>query len=165
MRGELQFKEQYLYDDLLQVPGAADLIGHFSGALWRSPEEFDGALPMIEAARAGGEPPMHFRWRSSSASAGMGTLRCRGQLTSLTLVVSGVDEAGDTITLKAFQQHLLNELRDTGYEPAFALMDLRERPLAATINFASPDDRAEQFIAALADRCFAAAYFRYHQLA
>ncbi len=167
VKGELQFKETYLYDDLLQIPGAADLIGYFSGQLWRSPEEFEGALPMLGAttAGAGAEPPMHFRWRSSAQTAGMATLRCRGQLASLTLVACGVDENADTITLRAFQQHLLTELRDTGYEPAFALMDLTERPLAATINFESPADRGEQLIAALADRCFAASYFRYHQLA
>ena len=35
------------------------------------------------------------------------------------------------------------------------------RPLVATINFQSPPDGPRQAVAALADRCFAASYFRY----
>ena len=65
----------------------------------------------------------------------------------------------------AFQRHLLLGLHDTGYEPAFALMDLSERPLVATINFAVPHPPADRIVLALADRCFGAAYFRYHGLA
>ena len=56
-------------------------------------------------------------------------------------------------------------MRDTRFEPAFALMDLEERPLVATIDFRPPPEQAEQIVAALADRCFAASYFRYHGLA
>ena len=72
---------------------------------------------------------------------------------------------GAVLLQKAFQRHLLTELRDTGYEPAFALLDLHQRPLVATVAFASPPDPQRQLLVALADRCFAAAYFRYLQLA
>jgi hypothetical protein len=44
-------------------------------------------------------------------------------------------------------------------------MDLKERPVVATINFASPQEQVDQLIAALSDRCFAASYFRYQNLA
>ncbi len=44
-------------------------------------------------------------------------------------------------------------------------MDLRERPLVATFPFESPAEAADQLLVALADRCFAAAYFRYLGLA
>jgi hypothetical protein len=44
-------------------------------------------------------------------------------------------------------------------------MDLTERPLVATINFFSPADEADRLAVALCDRCFAAAYFRTHNLA
>ena len=44
-------------------------------------------------------------------------------------------------------------------------MELKERPVVATINFRSPSEQADQLIAALTDRCFAASYFRYQNLA
>jgi hypothetical protein len=56
-------------------------------------------------------------------------------------------------------------LHDTGVEPSFALMDLEQRPVVATINFKSPEEHADQLVAALSDRCFAASYFRYQNLA
>jgi hypothetical protein len=86
-------------------------------------------------------------------------------LISLTLICSGLSDDQDRITLQAFQTHLLRELHDTGFEPAFALMQLEERPLAATINFQTPIDVADQHLSALADRCFAASYFRRQGLA
>jgi hypothetical protein len=59
----------------------------------------------------------------------------------------------------------LQELHDTGYEPAFDLVSLDQRPLVATINILSPPEPIDQMTIALADRCFAASYFRYHGLA
>ena len=157
VKGELQSVEEYRYDLLERVPGAADLIGHFSGLLWQRPDEFEEPLP-------GSSSGLNFRWRSCSSTAGIATLRCHRQLTSLSLLASGVAEETDTLTLAAFQQHLLRELRDTGYEPAFGLMELKQRPLVATIDFQSPSRPPDQAAAALADRCFAASYFRYQQL-
>jgi hypothetical protein len=157
VKGELQFSEEYRYELLERVPGAANLIGHFSGVLWQFPDEFEGPLP-------GSSAGLTFRWRSCSATAGMATLRCRGELVSLSLLASGLVEETDTLTLAAFQQHLLRELRDTGYEPAFGLMELKQRPLVATINFQSPANPPDQAVAALADRCFAASYFRFQRL-
>jgi len=104
------------------------------------------------------------RWSASAATAGIATVRFEDELMSLSLLASGLDADADTITLQAFQTHLLRELHDTGVEPAFALMELTQRPLIATINFRSPPNPAEQAVVALADRCFAAAYFRYHHL-
>jgi hypothetical protein len=106
-----------------------------------------------------------FRWLASAQTAGIATLRTAGHLTSLSLLASGVDPRADHLTLDAFQTHLLRELHDTGIEPSFALMDLSQRPLVATINFRSPDEQADQLVAALSDRCFAASYFRYQNLA
>ena len=156
--GELQSKAAYSYSLLEQIPGALDLITHFATSLWRSPEEFELPLP---------PPHRHIkaRWRSSAASAGIATIRVEDQLASLSLLACGIDADADTITLQAFQQHLLRELRDTKYEPAFALMDLKERPLVATINFFSPPMEQDRLAVALCDRCFAAAYFRTHNLA
>jgi hypothetical protein len=156
--GELQAKAPYSYSLLEQIPGALDLITHFATSLWRSPEEFELPLP----------PPQRditVRWRSSAQTAGIATIRCREALASVSLLATGVDADADTITLRAFQQHPLRELRDTSFEPAFALMDLHERPLVATINFFSPPDESDRLTVALCDRCFAAAYFRTHNLA
>jgi hypothetical protein len=157
VRGELELKAEYQYESLEQIPGAAELIGEFSGALWRSPNEFDQLLP-LEGIR------MTLRWQGTSPSTGIATLWQSEDLVSLSLLASGVDAEADRITLEAFQHHLLTELRDTGIEPAFALLNLTERPLVATVNFQSPDGQVPQVAAALADRCFAASYFRYQQL-
>lgn len=161
-RGELELQADYLYEHLEQIPGAADLIGHFSGCLWRSPAEFESPLPA-------GRTHLTFRWRASSTTAGLATLRCRGELTSLSLLACGVHAETDALTFQAMQQHLLRELHDTGFEPAFDLLHLQRQanhqPLSATINFQSPEAPDDRVIAALADRCFAASYFRYQGLA
>lgn len=169
-QGELSGKTEYQYEQLEQIAGAAELIGQFSGALWRSPEAFEmplqpGPRPAAGATGATDTAGLHFRWHSSAPTAGIATLRSGGELTSLSLLATGIAPEADTITLQTLQRHLLHELRDTGYEPAFALTDLAERPVVATIDFRPPPEAAGQMTAALADRCFAAAYFRYHGLA
>ncbi|HEY0010028.1 MAG TPA: hypothetical protein VGB55_14975, partial [Tepidisphaeraceae bacterium] len=93
------------------------------------------------------------------------TVRLGPDLASLSLLASGRDAEADAITLGAFQRHLLSELRDTEYEPGFGLLEIADRPLLATINLWSPPDERDRMTCALADRCFAAAYFRGQQLA
>ena len=157
-RGELQLKAEYRYEDLEKIPGAADLIGHLSGQLWQTPDVFECGFPIDGTT-------LTFRWRSASPSSGIATLRAAGELASVSLLASGVSQSTDAVTLEIFQHHLLRELHDTGYEPAFALVDLVERPLSATFNFKSPASQIDQMVAALADRCFAASYFRFQGLA
>jgi len=172
-KGELHAQQSYTYDDLERVPGAADLIAQFSGAVWRNPEEFELQLSWTDPSTGSGHGPsagsghsgLKLRWRASAPTAGIATLRSGADLVSLSLLCTGVNAAADQITLQAFQRHLLSELHDTGFEPGFDLMDLAHRPLVATINFRTPPDLREQMVTALADRCFAASYFRYHQLA
>ena len=157
-KGELRAEVEYRYEQLEQVPGASDLISTFAAAVWRSPEEFEVPL---HASRRG----LKLRWRSSASTAGIATVRHGDDLATVSLAASGLDETSDALTLRAYQQHLMHELRDTGYEPAFGLMDLKQRPLVATITLHSPPDSTDQLLVALADRCFAAAYFRYLSLA
>src|SRR5215208_4381343 len=91
VRGELQLLAEYRYEHLEQVPGAAELIGQFSSWLWQSPQEFEGVLnelPLaLGGAAGGGDAPLglSFRWRSSSDSSGIATVRWRGELASLSL--------------------------------------------------------------------------------
>jgi hypothetical protein len=155
--GELQMRQAYSYAALEQIPAASELIVRCSTALWRNPESFE--LPLLAPAGK-----LVLRWSQTASTAGIATIRHDDQLMSLSLLCCGKDADADQITLQAFQTHLLRELHDTGVEPAFALMDLKDRPLLATINFRSPPDRTEQAVVALADRCFAAAYFRYQGL-
>jgi len=152
-RGELHAQQDYSYQELERIPAAADLIAQFSTAIWREPEEF-----VTQVGWSGG---LKMRWRASAKTAGIATLRAGEELASLSLLCCGVDADADRITLAAFQRHLLTELHDTGYEPGFDLIELKARPLVATINFRSPDDAREQMVAALADRCFGASYFRF----
>lgn len=156
--GELRALAEYRYEQLEQIPGAGELIGTLSGAVWRSPQEFE--VPLHEE-----RPHLVLRWRATAATAGVATIWDRQVLASVSLACSGLDEDADRITLDAYQRHLLNELRDTGYEPAFSLVHLRERPLLASVGFATPADPTDKILVALADRCFAAAFFRYLSLA
>jgi hypothetical protein len=157
-RGELHSKADYTYEDLEHLPRAADMIAGFSAALWKSPEVVD-LEPILPGTR------ISCRWRACSPTAGVLTFRCSGHVASLSLLASGKDTEADRITLAVFQRHLLQELHDTGYEPAFDLVALTERPLVATFNLFSPSEPADQMAIAIADRCFAASYFRYQQLA
>lgn len=158
-KGELNDVAPYTYSDLVQIPGAADVITEMSTHLYRSPEHFEVPLLM-------GRRDIALRWKAVAPTAGIATVRFdESDLASVSLLASGLNPEADQITLQAFQRHLLTELRDTGYEPAFALMDLCQRPLVATVGFASPPDPQRQLLVALADRCFAAAYFRFLQLA
>ena len=157
MRGELLAKQKYQYEQLEQIPGAGELIGEFSGLLYRSSEEF-------ETPGSSGRG-VAMRWRSSSPTSGILTLRCASALASVSLLASGLNVDADHLTFQAFQHHLVRGLHDTETEPAFALMDLTERPIVATINFESPAGQTDRLTVALADRCFAAAYFRFLQLA
>jgi hypothetical protein len=157
-KGDLQLKADYGYAQLEQVGEASDLIVGFSTMLYRSPMEF-------EMSQVGNHRNLSFRWFASAPTAGIATLRCQGALISLSLLLSGLNPMSDKLTLDVFQQHLLRGLHDSGTEPAFALRDLEERPLVSTINFAEPQTYEDRLAVALADRCFAAAYFRFHQLA
>jgi hypothetical protein len=156
-RGELRSNMEYAYEQLERIPGASQLIAQFSSSLWRDPKEFETTF---------GAGHLKFRWFASADTAGIGTLRVNGELAALSLLASGIDPDADQLTLQAFQQHLLRELHDTGVEPSFSLMELKQRPLVATINFEQPiETEVDQLLAALSDRCFAASYFRYQHLA
>jgi hypothetical protein len=155
--GELRLKERYEYAHLDQLDQASGLITHFATLLWRSPDEFETPLP---ASLGGHKSGLRLRWRASAETTGIATLRWKEQLASISFLVSGQDAGSDVATLGAFQQHLLRELRDTPFEPAFGLAELVERPLVASIHFQAPDDPADRAAFALTDRCFAAAYFR-----
>src|ERR1700709_121931 len=115
-RGELQSRAEYRYEELERIEGSADLIAHFSANLWRSPEEFDTAL-------AGGRGGLSFRWRASADTAGIATLRYHADLCTISLLATGLNADADWLTLGAFQHHQLRELHDTGFEPAFHLME------------------------------------------
>jgi hypothetical protein len=151
--GEQQLLAEYSYSQLEQLPIAAELITILSTLLWRNPDEFETPIPNPNVA-------ISLRWLSTAPTTGLLTLRHSDQLASLSLLASGKDPQADHVTFQSFQTHLLRQLHDTGHEPAFGLMDLRPRPLIATVNFSSPQDDAARLTIALADRSFAAAYFR-----
>ncbi|MGC4076083.1 MAG: hypothetical protein QM702_03435 [Rubrivivax sp.] len=132
----------------------------FSNQLYRG----DGAHT-FELAPLGGVANLRFRWSASAPTAGVATIRADEQLASLSILATGINPSADSITLAAFQRRLTQELHDTGFEPAFGLLELDQRPLVATVPFYSPSEESARLIVALADRCFAASYFRFHQLA
>lgn len=153
-QGELRQITEYDYPALERIAGASDLIGRCSGELWKSPEEMEVFLT--------DDRQTALRWRSTAASAGVATVRRgNGELVSISLLAAGMNPEADKTTLAAFQQHLVRELRQTPFEPAFDLLGLKQRPLLATITFALGSESPDKMIEALADRAFGAAYFRY----
>jgi hypothetical protein len=157
-QGELQQTTEYDYATLEQIPGAIDIISRCSGRIWSSPDEMEVVLS--DHGRT------LLRWRSTAPTVGIATVRrASGDLVSLSLLTAGQDPTADATTLDVMQKHLVRELHETEFEPAFDLIHIKQRPLVATITFAAGGDKTEQMIEALADRCFAAAYFRYLGLA
>ena len=71
---------EYKYEQLEQIPGASDLIGTLSGAVWRSPLEFE--TPLHEERRR-----LVLRWRSTAATAGVATVWDGQSLASVSLAV------------------------------------------------------------------------------
>jgi hypothetical protein len=167
--GALLMRERYTYETLERVPGAVELIAQMSAALYRSPQEFEARLDGSRLA---------MRWRAVSDSSGIATVRWGRTLVAVSMLVSGLNADTDSATLGAVQRHVMTELRDTGFEPGFALVEIPDRPLLATMNLREPpvdeaekasgglsDLTAERMRLALVDRCFAAAYFRQMGLA
>lgn len=157
-QGEVRSLQPYDYATLERIPGCVALIAAFSGELYRSPESVDLALTRDA-------DDVSFRWRAAAPTAGIATIRTRGHLASLSILASGLRPDDDSITLDALQHHLTHELHDTGFEPGFGLLELRDRPLVATATFRSPESDEARLIVALADRCFAASFFRFHGIA
>ncbi len=154
-QGEVLLESDYSYADLERFAYTLDLIVTCATWIWRSPEEFELSLPAATHRK------LSLRWRACAPGAGIVTLRSGEMLASLSLLASGVSANGDSLTLKAFQQHLVRELHDTGFEPAFSILSLDQRPLLATVLFQAPAEREDHVSVAVTDRCFAAAFFRY----
>src|SRR4051812_39547774 len=138
--GEIRLKQEYDYGVLEEIPGAIDLIALFSTHLWRSPDEFVASLP-------GGHLTM--RWRSVSETSGIATLWHRSELASLSILLTGQEPNHGADTLQPVQQQLVNELRNTEFEPAFDLLHIPERPVSATLNVRAPNEPADQLLFAL----------------
>jgi hypothetical protein len=156
--GELHQLTPYDYASLELVPGALDVIARCSAELWKNPAEFE--IPLMDGGQC------FLRWRSTSESSGIATVRRKeGDLVSLSLLAAGRDPQAEATNFDVLQKHILRELRQTPFEPAFDLIGIKQRPLIATMTFATTGSANEQLIEALADRCFAAAYFRYLGLA
>lgn len=156
--GEVRAIELYDYATLERLPGCIDLIARLSASLYRTPDGYDLAI-------ANAADDVTLRWHAAAPTAGIATIRAHGELASVSILATGISRDADQITLAAFQRHLTQELHDTGFEPAFDLLALRQRPLLATMTFHSPTSDVARLIVAVADRCFAASYFRYHGLA
>jgi len=155
--GELRTLTPYGYQRLEQLPGCAGLIGTLAGAIWREPEMFEIDMPT--------EPPgLRLRWHATAETCGLMTLRWQTRVCSITALAGGQDDEAEKSTIAILQQKLVHELHGTPYEAAFSLLDLYQRPLAASINLRVFPPSSVAPITALADRCFAAAYFRYLQL-
>jgi hypothetical protein len=153
-QGELRDLTEYDYESMESIPGAADVIARCSGELWKSPLEME--MPLSDSQET------WLRWKATADSSGLATVRCEpGELVSLSVLASGKDLRSDATTFAVLQQHLVLKLKQTPFEPAFDLVQLPQRPLVATMTFTTHGPAAEQQLQALADRSFAAAYFRF----
>ena len=158
-QGDLRATQPYDYSTLERLPGCSDMMASFSNHLYRETEGFECALTSGQADEA-----VRFRWHASADTAGIATVWADKQLASLSILASGIAPEADVITLNAFQRRITQELHETEFEPAFGLLQLPQRPLVATMTLFSPATDIARLLVALADRCFAASYFRYHRL-
>ncbi|WP_428938557.1 hypothetical protein [Fontivita pretiosa] len=155
-QGELRSTTHYDYPRLQCIEGAQDLLVAFT-------RELDGYIEQFELALPNSDGGLYFRWRACNPNgSGIATLRHDGQTLAISLLAGGIDLEADLITLKSFQQHLVRELHDTGLEPAFGINQLWQRPLLVSVGLRAPGPQMprDRWLFALADRCFAAAYFR-----
>jgi hypothetical protein len=151
-QGELRQVNEYERSLLELIPGARDLISTFDRELGKHTDELE--VPLGEERKA------FLRWRSTAPSAGIATVRrSSGELVSLSLLLAGRDAGADAATIDVLQKHLVRELKQTPFEPGFDLVHLEQRPLLATMTFAT-DAAGDRMLEALADRSFAAAYFQ-----
>jgi hypothetical protein len=155
--GEVRALQGYDYQTLEKVPGCIELIAKLSREMYLNPNEFELEVGL------GGEA-ISMRWNASSPSSGIASLRLASELLTLSVLAAGVSEQADQITLNAIQSRIVKELHDSGTEPGFGFLELPMRPLVATILLRDPKVLANQVLVALADRCFAASYFRYLNL-
>lgn len=149
---EVRSSTSYRYDLLQQIEQAPELIADLAAAIWRSPEAFD--------MKVGPGGRLHLRWRALAESSGIATLSDPTSCLSVSLVCGGLNIEAEQIALSAFHSHILRKLHDTQYEASFAVLQIKQRPLLATLGLAAPKEASDHTIFALADRCFAAAYFR-----
>ncbi|HVT88915.1 MAG TPA: hypothetical protein VHD56_08695 [Tepidisphaeraceae bacterium] len=150
---QAQQSNWYEYALLERIGGAVDLIACFSAELWKNSQEFEIPLPQTNGR-------LILRWFASAETAGIATIRERDKTLSVNLLASGINKDADALTLEAFQHRAVAELHDTGFEPSFDLIGLPERPLLASIGLFVPAKESDRPSFALADRCFAASYFR-----
>jgi len=155
--GDLRAIAPYVYQHLEQLPQCAELIGICAGAIWKDPESFEINLPTDPRG-------LELRWHATATTSGLMSLRWKTELCSITVLAGGQNDEQERSTIAVLQQKLIHELHGTPHEAAFSLIDLHQRPLAATINIRVSPPSTVAPIIALADRCFAAAYFRYLQL-
>jgi hypothetical protein len=152
-KGELHQLTEYDYATLEMIPDSTDLISRCAAAIAKNSHETQADL------RDSGDPTI--RWRATAPGTGIATVRrAGGEIVSLSLLAAGLAPESEKVTFETFQQHLARELRETPYEPAFDLLQLDRRPLLASFTFAGKSTSDSQMIEALADRAFAAAYFR-----
>lgn len=149
---DIRHVTRYRYDLLERLDHAANLIARLAGAVWRTPDEFE--IDLDHGTH------LALRWRATSDSCGLATVFDRSGNLSVSLLCAGINAEADQATLQAFQTHVVRELHDTPHEPSFAVLQITDRPLLATLGLFAPQDSAAHPLFALADRCFAAAYFR-----
>jgi hypothetical protein len=152
---EVRQKAVYEYALLEQIQGAPDLLGTFASEIWRAPESFEVRLSAVPANTG-----LVFRWAASSETSGIASLRDATRTLSVSILASGKNAESDRLTLEAFQHFAVAELHDSGFEPSFQLLGIAERPMVATVGLFAPQEARDQWLFAIADRCFAAAYFR-----
>src|SRR5689334_7525110 len=89
--GERQLLAEYGYAQLEQIPGAAEMMVVLATHLYRSPQEFEIPLPYPGSK-------VTLRFSATSDTTGIATVRCTGELASVSLLASGKDANADHTT-------------------------------------------------------------------
>lgn len=157
--GDVRSTERYTYALLQQIPSADDLITQIATELYRNPNGFE--------LHVGTQRALLLRFAPISQSSAALTVRERSSsaVVSFSLMLTEAEPAHESISLDAFQKQVVRELHGTEHEASFAIRGLTQRPALISLSLHDPKNPADRAVAAVVDRCAAAAYFRYHHCA
>jgi hypothetical protein len=134
-----------------------DAVAPLMDDLRQSPAGFETKLHDPRGGR-----PMLIRWRPHSQTAGTAEFWMNGTLAARSLLLCGVEKSAEWRALRQFNREAPRRWRTADDDPRAAprLLQLHERPLYASIIFLDKNDATRRVVLLIAQRAFAAAYFR-----
>ena len=139
------------------VPCNTEAVELITGLLRENDQTLHADLPELFT----GFPPT-VSWTAWSPTAGELVVRCSRETLSRSLLLCGVDPGAERLALRRFNKEAPKRggwMRDEPDDPP-RILSVKERPLLMSIMLFDKNAPSLFWCANLAQRCFAAAYFR-----